>query len=79
MATGICSETLTAEDGIQVRSVVRQTPRPLVLSIAEIDLTTAGLTEITPVKHVFGVTRSNRRYLMAKQEWGHDIAEDDIT
>ncbi|MEM8678338.1 MAG: phosphodiester glycosidase family protein [Planctomycetota bacterium] len=43
LAAGICSETLTAEDGIQVRSVVRQTPRPLVLSIAEIDLTTVGL------------------------------------
>ena len=43
------------------------------------DLTTAGLTEITPVKHVFGITRSNRRYLMAKRDWGHDISEDDIT
>ena len=42
------------------------------------DLSTAGLTEITPVKHVFGVTKSTRRYLMAKQGWGHDLSEDDI-
>ena len=42
------------------------------------DLTTAGLTEITPVKHVFGVTQSNRRYLQAKRDWGHEIAPEDI-
>jgi GTP cyclohydrolase II len=42
------------------------------------DLTAAGISDITPVKHVFGVTESNKRYLAAKQEWGHDIAEDDI-
>ena len=42
------------------------------------DLTAAGLTNITPVKHVFGVTESNRRYLMAKQDWGHDLTEEDI-
>ena len=42
------------------------------------DLTVAGRTGITPVKHVFGVTDANRRYLMAKQDWGHDIAPDDI-
>jgi len=43
------------------------------------DLTMAGLTEITPVKHVFGVTESNRRYLAAKQDWGHKIDDDDIS
>ena len=42
------------------------------------DLTTAGLVEITPVKHVFGVTESNRRYLEAKQDWGHKLADEDI-
>jgi len=42
------------------------------------DLTTAGLRDITPVKHVFGVTKSNKRYLAAKQEWGHDLAAEDI-
>ncbi|NIA26781.1 MAG: GTP cyclohydrolase II RibA [Desulfobulbaceae bacterium] len=42
------------------------------------DLTAAGLTDITAVKHVFGVTDSNRRYLTAKQEWGHDLTPDDI-
>ena len=42
------------------------------------DLATAGLTEITPVKHVFGVTDSNRRYLSAKQDWGHLLGDKDI-
>ena len=42
------------------------------------DLTTAGLVGITPVKHVFGVTASNRRYLEAKRDWGHEIPEEDI-
>lgn len=42
------------------------------------DLATAGLVEITPVKHVFGVTADNRRYLAAKREWGHAIEPQDI-
>jgi GTP cyclohydrolase II len=42
------------------------------------DLTTAGLTEITPVTHVFGVTAANKRYLAAKQDWGHELADEDI-
>ena len=42
------------------------------------DLTTAGLVEITPVKHVFGVTESNRRYLAAKQDWGHRLTKEDL-
>jgi GTP cyclohydrolase II len=42
------------------------------------DLTTAGLAGITPVKHVFGVTEANRRYLAAKQDWGHRISKEDI-
>ncbi|MDX1481572.1 MAG: GTP cyclohydrolase II, partial [Woeseiaceae bacterium] len=42
------------------------------------DLTTAGLEAITPVKHVFGVTDANRRYLAAKQRWGHLLDEEDL-
>ena len=42
------------------------------------DLMAAGLTGITPVKHVFGVTDSNRRYLAAKRDWGHRIQPEDI-
>jgi GTP cyclohydrolase II len=42
------------------------------------DLTAAGLAGITPVKHVFGVTEANRRYLAAKKGWGHRIDEEDI-
>ena len=42
------------------------------------DLTTLGLTGITPVKHVCGVTDSNRRYLEAKQSWGHKLDADDL-
>jgi GTP cyclohydrolase II len=42
------------------------------------DLTAAGISGITPVKHVFGVTESNKRYLSAKRDWGHELADDDI-
>ena len=42
------------------------------------DLTELGLSGITPVKHVCGVTDSNRRYLKAKQGWGHKLDEDDL-
>jgi GTP cyclohydrolase II len=42
------------------------------------DLVAAGIGGITPVKHVFGVTDANKRYLAAKQNWGHDLSQDDI-
>jgi len=42
------------------------------------DLTALGLAEITPVKHVSGVTDENRRYLKAKQDWGHRLEPEDI-
>jgi GTP cyclohydrolase II len=42
------------------------------------DLEAAGLEGITPVKHVFGVTAANRRYLSAKKGWGHRIDDEDI-
>ena len=42
------------------------------------DLQAAGLEGIMPVKHVFGVTDANRRYLSAKQGWGHRIDDEDI-
>ncbi len=42
------------------------------------DLDEHGVAGITRVKHVTGVTDSNRRYLSAKQEWGHDIESGDI-
>ena len=43
------------------------------------DLSDFGLEGITRVKHVTGVTDSNRRYLSAKQEWGHELSEKDIS
>jgi GTP cyclohydrolase II len=42
------------------------------------DLTEHGLEQITPVKHVIGVSDSNRAYLEAKKGWGHKIDPDDI-
>ena len=42
------------------------------------DLHAAGLTGITAVKHVFGVTAANKGYLAAKQGWGHKIDDEDI-
>ncbi len=42
------------------------------------DLNQFGIADITRVKHVTGVTDSNRRYLSAKQDWGHELAPEDI-
>lgn len=42
------------------------------------DLEQSGVGDITPVKHVTGVSDSNRRYLSAKQDWGHDLTAADI-
>ena len=42
------------------------------------DLAEHGVTDVTPEKHVCGVTDSNRRYLQAKQDWGHELDEGDI-
>lgn len=42
------------------------------------DLIRFGLQDITRVKHVTGVTEKNRRYLSAKQGWGHDLSAEDI-
>jgi len=42
------------------------------------DLEAMGLKRITRVKHVTGVTDSNRRYLSAKQDWGHELSTEDI-
>jgi len=42
------------------------------------DLAALGLDNITRVKHVTGVTDSNRRYLAAKQDWGHELDADDL-
>ena len=42
------------------------------------DLEAMGLEGITRVKHVTGVGDSNRRYLAAKQDWGHELTPEDI-
>ena len=42
------------------------------------DLGDHGVAGITRVKHVTGVSDSNRRYLSAKQHWGHEIEPEDI-
>jgi GTP cyclohydrolase II len=42
------------------------------------DLAALGLTDVTPVKHVVGVGRWNRRYLDAKRSWGHRIDDADL-
>ena len=42
------------------------------------DLGDFGIDGITRVKHVTGVTDSNKRYLTAKQGWGHELSEEDL-
>ena len=43
------------------------------------DLKGFGLAEIVQEKHVTGVSEWNRRYLHAKQDWGHSLDDEDIT
>ena len=43
------------------------------------DLGTFGLTGISPVRHVTGVSPWNTRYLAAKRDWGHALADVDLT
>ncbi|HLU05655.1 MAG TPA: GTP cyclohydrolase II [Woeseiaceae bacterium] len=42
------------------------------------DLNNYGVRNITPVKHVIGVSAANRRYLTAKRDWGHQLDSDDL-
>ena len=42
------------------------------------DLARFGLADIARVKHVTGVSDSNRRYLSAKQDWGHKLDPEDL-
>ncbi len=41
------------------------------------DLAEHGVTNVTPIKHVAGVTDSNRNYLEAKRGWGHKLDSED--
>lgn len=43
------------------------------------DLSNSGLTQMTTEKHVVGVSQWNKRYLTAKQNWGHQIVDSDIS
>ena len=42
------------------------------------DLAEHGVTNVTPIKHVAGVTDSNRNYLEAKRGWGHKLEQGDF-
>ena len=42
------------------------------------DLKYFGLDKITPVKHLIGITDKNRNYLSAKQNWGHNLDDNDL-
>ena len=42
------------------------------------DLNTFGLNQITQEKHVTGVSQWNKRYLHAKQGWGHKLDDADL-
>ena len=43
------------------------------------DLKDKGLETITPIKHIIGVTGTNREYLFAKKDWGHSLEDKDIS
>jgi GTP cyclohydrolase II len=41
-------------------------------------LNAQGLTEVIAERHVIGVNAWNRRYLVAKRDWGHQLSESDL-
>ena len=43
------------------------------------DLTGCGLTQMMPEKHIAGISKWNKRYLSAKQTWGHTIDKSDLS
>ena len=43
------------------------------------DLAEHGLRDVTRVKHVTGVSEANRKYLKAKQSWGHKLDAEDVS
>ncbi|MCC6201835.1 MAG: GTP cyclohydrolase II [Gammaproteobacteria bacterium] len=43
------------------------------------DLNALGLSAVTPVKHVIGLSPFNRRYLTAKRDWGHQLDDADLS
>ncbi len=69
-----------SDAGSLVRFFVRDKPFRLLTNNPKKveDLQAMGLDKITRVKHVTGVTDSNRRYLSAKQDWGHELSAEDI-
>ena len=42
------------------------------------DLKRCGVDQITKIKHVAGVSAHNKRYLQAKQDWGHIISDHEL-
>lgn len=42
------------------------------------DLEALGVSNISRVKHVCGVSETNREYMSAKRDWGHELSSDDI-
>ncbi len=42
------------------------------------DLKAFGLKQVTPVKHLAGISHNNKNYLAAKRDWGHLIEDDEI-
>jgi len=43
------------------------------------DLRAMGISNVTRVKHVCGVGETNRGYLEAKRDWGHEFGDEDIS
>ncbi len=42
------------------------------------DLKALGVSDITRVKHVCGVSDTNKEYMAAKRDWGHELSPDDL-
>lgn len=42
------------------------------------DLNDYGLHHVTAIRHVVGVNESNRAYLSAKRDWGHNFEDSDL-
>ena len=68
------------EDTYEAKHFVGQKPfRLLTNNPKKIDdLAAFGLHDVTRQKHVTGVSQFNKRYLHAKQNWGHGLDDEDF-
>jgi len=69
-----------SDAGILLKYFLREQPFRLLTNNPKKvdDLHALGLHNIRRVKHVTGVATTNKKYLAAKRDWGHELDDDDL-